>query len=151
MDVHDIVTRSYNMSKISSRDTAIELIVRKYLHKNGFRYRVNNKNIPGNPDIVFSKLRIAIFINGCFFHDHENCTLVKTPKTNEDFWKNKIKGNVDRDKKNIEILKTKGWIVFSVWECKIEPRKKISSKREMTLNKLQKEILRIKRANDTGS
>jgi DNA mismatch endonuclease, patch repair protein len=151
MDVHNKTTRSYNMSKISSKDTTIELIVRKYLYKNGFRYRVNYKTIPGSPDIVFSKLRIVIFINGCFFHNHENCTLVKTPKSNEGFWKNKIKGNVDRDKKNIETLKTEGWIVFTVWECEIEPRKKKSPKRELTLNKLRKEILRIKRVNDTSN
>lgn len=149
MDVHDKKTRSFNMSRISSKDTRLEIIVRKHLFNNNLRYRLKNKKIPGNPDLSFPKEKIAIFLNGCFFHNHENCPLVKTPKTNEDFWKNKIQGNVVRDKKNIELLKNNGWVVFTLWECEIEPRKKNSTKREITLNRLQKEILRIKLSNDT--
>jgi DNA mismatch endonuclease, patch repair protein len=143
MDVHDKETRSYNMSKISARDTTIELIVRKYLHKNGFRYSIKNKKIPGNPDVTFPKYKIAIFLNGCFFHNHQGCALVKTIKTNEDFWKKKIQSNVARDINNTEQLKNQGWNVITLWECELEPRKKTSPKREFTLETLRTDILQI--------
>jgi DNA mismatch endonuclease, patch repair protein len=145
MDVHDKETRSYNMRRISSKDTSIELIVRRFLYHKGFRYSLQNKKIPGNPDITFPKHKIAIFLNGCFFHNHKNCTLVKAVKTNEDFWKKKIQSNVARDIKNLELLKNKNWNVLILWECELEPRKKKSVKREFVLEKLQEELLVIKK------
>jgi DNA mismatch endonuclease (patch repair protein) len=143
MDVHDKDTRSYNMSKISAKNTSIEIIVRKFLHNNGFRYRLHNKGIPGNPDIVFPKKKIAIFLNGCFFHKHENCNFAATPKTNEEFWKKKIEGNIERDKKNEELLNKNGWNVIIIWECEIEPRKQKSLKRELVLKQLRNRIFEI--------
>jgi len=143
MDVHDKKTRSYNMRRISSKNTSIELIVRKFLFRNGFRYSLKNKKIPGNPDIAFPKHKIAIFLNGCFFHNHKECSLVKHIKTNEDFWKNKIQSNVSRDFKNTEQLENQGWNVITVWECELEPRKKTSPKRESTLETLRTDVQKI--------
>jgi DNA mismatch endonuclease (patch repair protein) len=146
MDVHDKETRSFNMRRISSKNTSIELIVRKFLFRNGFRYSLKNKKIPGNPDIAFPKHKIAIFLNGCFFHNHKGCALVKIIKTNEDFWKNKIQSNVTRDIKNSKQLENQGWKVIILWECELEPRKKTSPKREFALEKLLTGILQIIRS-----
>jgi DNA mismatch endonuclease (patch repair protein) len=143
MDVHNKETRSHNMRRISSKDTSIELIVRRFLYHKGFRYSLQNKKIPGNPDVTFPRHKVAIFLNGCFFHNHKNCALVKEVKTNEEFWNNKIQSNVARDIKNLKLLKDKDWSVLIVWECEIEPRKKQSVKRESTLKKLQQDILKI--------
>jgi DNA mismatch endonuclease, patch repair protein len=143
MDVHDKKTRSFNMSKIGSKNTNIELIVRKYLFKNGFRYRLHYSKIPGKPDIVFPKNKLAIFINGCYFHRHENCKLATTSETRIDFWKKKIDGNVIRDKKIEEILKELKWTIINIWECELEPRKKNSKLREETLENLKNKILKL--------
>ena len=116
----DIVTkenRSERMSGIRSKDTKPELFLRKYLFHKGFRYRKNYKKLPGTPDIVFLKKKIAVFINGCFWHGHENCNLFKLPKTNRSFWKEKIEKNRNRDKTNFEKLDATGWAVFVFWEC----------------------------------
>ena len=149
MDVHDKKTRSFNMSKISSKHTSLELIVRQFLFKNGFRYRLHYTKLPGKPDIVFIKKRIAIFINGCYFHKHKDCNLSTVSETNKDFWKNKLEGNVIRDLKNDELLKIKGWTVLKVWECEIEPRKTFSLKREARLEFLIDTITKTISNNDS--
>lgn len=149
MDVHDQKTRSFNMSKIGSKNTSIELIVRQFLFKNGFRYRLHYSKIPGKPDIVLIRHRIAIFINGCYFHRHEGCKLATISETHKDFWKNKIESNVIRDKKNEELLNKMGWTIIKIWECEIEPRKKYSLKREHNLEILKNTILKTIRYNDT--
>jgi DNA mismatch endonuclease (patch repair protein) len=110
--------RSWNMSRIKSRDTRIEMVVRKFLYKNGFRYRVNNK-IYGNPDIVFLKRKIAVFVDGCFWHYH-NCKHFKLPKTNSDFWEIKLKKNIQRDRNVVLKLEAEGWTVKRIWECELE-------------------------------
>ncbi len=120
MDVHDKKTRSYNMSRIKCKDTKPELIVRKYLFNKGLRYRKNEKKLPGKPDIVISKYKTVIFINGCFWHGHVNCKEFILPKTNTDFWKNKIEKTRERDEKNYQLLKEKGWNIIVVWECEIK-------------------------------
>ncbi len=111
--------RSWNMSKIRHTNTKLELLVRKHLFSKGYRYRVKN-NLLGKPDIVFAKKKIAIFINGCFWHQHKGCKLSYMPKSNLKFWKKKLESNVERDKKVNQELKKKGWKVLTVWECKIE-------------------------------
>jgi len=121
------------MSRIRSKNTKIELIIRKFLFRNGFRYRLHDKNLPGKPDIVFTRQKIAIFIHGCYFHGHEGCELATISKTRKKFWKNKIQGNIERDKNNETELKLMNWKVIKIWECEIEPRKKTSVKREITL------------------
>lgn len=120
MDVHDKKTRSYNMSCIKGKNTKPEEIVRKYLFSQGFRYRKNDKRLPGTPDIVLPKHRTVIFVNGCFWHGHEGCRYFVVPKTNTEFWMNKIETNIQRDKRNIEKLQVMGWKVIVIWECQLK-------------------------------
>lgn len=113
--------RSKNMSHIRSKDTSIELKVRKYLFSLGYRYRVNYKELPGNPDIVFTKKKIAIFIHGCYWHGHNcNSRYAHVSKSNTDYWNTKIQRNQERDKINIEQLEKDGWKVIVLWECEIK-------------------------------
>ena len=120
MDVHDKETRSYNMSCIKGKNTRPEEIVRKYLFYRGFRYRKNDKRLPGTPDIVLPKYKTVIFVNGCFWHGHKNCKCFVVPKTNTDFWGNKIEANKQRDCRKIDALQELGWKVIIVWECQLK-------------------------------
>ena len=106
------------MSRISGKETKPEIMVRKYLFSQGFRFRKNVKNLPGKPDIILPKYKTVIFIHGCFWHGH-NCKHGTLPQTNIEFWEIKINGNVKRDKRNITKLKKQGWKVIVVWQCKI--------------------------------
>lgn len=135
MDVHDKKTRSYNMSRIKGKNTKPEEIVRKYLFSQGFRYRKNDKKLPGTPDIVLPKYKTVIFVNGCFWHGHKDCRYFVVPKTNTDFWLNKINTNIERDKRKQEALKELGWNVIVVWECELKP--KVVAQ---TLNKLMNKL-----------
>ena len=119
MDVHDKKTRSYNMSQIKGKNTKPEGMVRKYLFAQGFRYRKNDKKLPGTPDIVLPKYKTVIFVNGCFWHGHEGCKYFVWPKSNPDFWKRKIQTNISRDQKIIELLEKQGWNVIVIWECEL--------------------------------
>lgn len=119
-DVHEPETRSYNMSQIQAKDTKPEMLVRKFLHSNGFRYRLHAKDLPGKPDLVLPKYNSVIFVHGCFWHAHENCEYFKIPETRTEWWKEKLYGNRERDKKNIEELKDEGWHVIVVWECELK-------------------------------
>lgn len=113
--------RSKNMSHIRSKDTSIELKVRKYLFSLGYRYRVNYKELPGKPDIVFTKKKIAIFIHGCYWHGHNcNSRYAHISKSNTNYWNTKIQRNQERDKRNIEQLEKDGWKVIVLWECEIK-------------------------------
>ena len=118
-DVHDKKTRSYNMSRIKGKDTKPEILVRKYLFSKGFRYRLHPKKLPGKPDIVLPKYKTVIFINGCFWHGHENCKKFVIPKTRTDWWLEKINRNKNNDKKNYEILNSIGWTVITIFECQL--------------------------------
>ena len=120
MDVHDKETRSYNMSCIKGKGTKPEEIVRKYLFSQGFRYRKNDKRLPGTPDIVLPKYRTVIFVNRCFWHGHEGCKYFVWPKNNADFWKKKIEQNIARDKRDFLLLQEAGWRVIVVWECSLK-------------------------------
>ena len=120
-DVHSTKIRSYNMSRIKSKNTKPELLVRHFLHKNGFRYRLHVKQLPGKPDIVLPKYKTVIFVHGCFWHGHEECKYFVLPKTKTDWWLNKITGNITNDNK-VEInLKSLGWRVIKIWECDLKP------------------------------
>ncbi len=123
-DVHDDVTRSFNMSQIKSSNTKPELIVRKFLHSKGLRYRLHNKMLPGKPDITLSRFKIVIFVNGCFWHGHEGCDYFRLPKTRTEWWRNKINSNVIRDRKILNELKKNGWNPICVWECDLKPEKR---------------------------
>ncbi|MBS5112731.1 MAG: DNA mismatch endonuclease Vsr [Coprobacillus cateniformis] len=112
-------TRSYNMSKIKSKDTSVELKVRRYLYHHGFRYRKNVNLLPGTPDIVLDKYRVVIFVNGCFWHHHYNCKYAVYPKTRTEFWYKKMQKNIDNDIKNYQLLEQMDYRVIIIWECEI--------------------------------
>lgn len=118
MDKLNKARRSWNMSRIRSRNTGPEIKLRKYLYNKGLRYRIHYV-LRGKPDIVFPKQKIAIFVNGCFWHYH-GCKNSTVPKSNTVFWKNKLTQNKERDRKNLQILKFEGWQTLTVWECEIE-------------------------------
>ena len=111
--------RSYNMSRIRSRNTTPERTVRRELWGRGYRYRLNDRRLPGTPDLVLPKYRAVIFINGCFWHGHRGCTKYVEPKTNAGFWKDKIARNIARDELNAQRLDTLAWTVITVWECEL--------------------------------
>jgi DNA mismatch endonuclease (patch repair protein) len=119
-DVHSVAIRSYNMSQIRSKNTKPEMIVRKFLHNNGFRYRLHVKNLSGKPDIVLSKYKTIVFVQGCFWHGHENCVKFRIPKTNTEWWTNKILVNKKRDNLHRTNLETAGWKVLYIWECNLQ-------------------------------
>jgi len=121
MDVHPPATRSYNMSRIKGKDTKPEMLVRRYLHALGYRYRLHVKGLPGRPDIVLPRYRTIIFIHGCFWHGHEGCRYYVVPKTRTDWWLHKINHNKANDKKAITTLKKDGWKLITLWECKLKP------------------------------
>lgn len=119
-DVHDKATRSYNMSRIRNKDTKPEILVRKFLFANGFRYRLNDKKLPGKPDIVLPKYKTVIFVNGCFWHGHENCKYFKLPTTRTEWWKEKIEGNIKNDTIKHALLTETGYKVIVIWECEVK-------------------------------
>lgn len=121
-DVHSKETRSYNMSRIKGKNTKPEMLVRQFLHANGFRYRLHVKGMPGKPDIVLPKYKTVIFIQGCFWHGHDQCRYYVVPKTKTEWWLEKINGNKTKDTSNIELLKKDGWRVFEIWECKLKAK-----------------------------
>ena len=120
MDNRSKEARSQNMSHIPSTNTKPELQVRKYLFGKGFRYRINRRDLPGNPDIVLPKYKCAVFVNGCFWHAHKGCRWFVKPKTNCDFWEKKFEYNITRDSKNHNELMHMGWKVIVVWECDVK-------------------------------
>lgn len=120
----DVLTpdqRRFNMSRIRSRNTRPEMIVRSLIHRMGYRYRLHRKNLPGSPDLVFPGRRKIIFVHGCFFHMHDCPYGQVVPKTNAEFWRIKRLANVQRDKKNIAALEREGWAVETIWECMTKP------------------------------
>lgn len=131
MDVLTAEQRHRNMSAILSRNTKPEILVRRYLWDRGFRYRLNSAKLPGHPDIVLRKYRTCIFINGCFWHGHENCRLFRLPLTNREFWQEKITRNRERDKDVLHRLAETGWHCIVVWECELR-----RDRREKTLESL---------------
>ncbi len=120
-DNHSKEIRSKNMSHIRGKNTKPEEIVCKYLFSKGLRYRKNVRSLPGCPDIVFPKYKTVIFVNGCFWHRHD-CGRFVWPSSNEEYWKNKITRNVERDRKNCLALKSDGWKVLIVWECELKKK-----------------------------
>lgn len=135
-DVKTPEQRSRNMAAIKGKDTKPEMIVRKYLFSQGLRFRVQVRKLPGTPDIVLPKFKTAIFVNGCFWHGHEGCKYFRLPKSNVEFWKEKIERNIERDRESMQALLDLGWKVIRVWECKLRSK----ANREETLNKIYNSI-----------
>ncbi len=136
--------RSYIMSKIKSKDTKPEWIVRRYLYSRGYRYRKNVKELPGTPDIVLRKYGIVIFVHGCFWHGHD--THKHIPKTNRSYWEHKIERNKARDEKAKSLLRALGWSVITIWECQLKPyvREQTLFEMEYYINKAYLDSLRRK-------
>ncbi len=128
-------TRSYNMSRIRSKDTTPEILVRSYLFSKGLRFRKNDKRYPGSPDVVLPKYKTIVFVHGCFWHLHKGCKYATMPKSNVDFWKKKLYTNRERDNRNQKELESMGWKVLTVWECELK-----KDKREQTLEDLYNQI-----------
>ncbi len=128
--------RSEIMSSVRGKDTKPELIVRHFLFSEGFRYRLHDKKLPGKPDLKLPKYKTVVFINGCFWHGHTNCKIYVMPKTNKEFWQEKIDKNIARDEKNIAELNNLGWNVIVLWECELK-----KTRRENTFKDLIDKIL----------
>ena len=139
-DVHDKKTRSFNMSQIKGKDTKPEMLVRKFLFSNGFRYKLHDKKLPGKPDLVFPKYKKVVFIHGCFWHGHDGCKYFVIPNTRTEWWLNKINRNKDKDAESIIELKKRGWETITIWECELKP--------ENRENKLKALIKNLKRTNE---
>lgn len=120
MDTKSKEQRSRNMARIRSADTKPELTVRKYLFSKGLRYRKNDARYPGKPDLVFPKYRTAVFVNGCFWHQHEGCRRANIPKSRQDYWIPKLERTKRRDEENRRKLEEMGWNVITVWECELK-------------------------------
>ena len=135
-DVHTPAQRSYNMSRIKGKDTKPEMLVRRFLHSHGFRYKLHDKTLPGKPDIVLPKYKTVIFVHGCFWHGHEGCKYATIPKTRTEWWTNKINTNIKNDDKATKALQNDGWKIVILWECdlKVPPL-------EATLTKLIKDLI----------
>ncbi len=114
--------RSWLMSRITSKHTKPEIIVRKFLHAAGFRYRLHDKGLPGKPDIVLPKYKAAIFVHGCFWHGHTDCSIGHIPKTRVDYWEGKIGGNQRRHDLVTKELLALGWRIYTIWECELKPK-----------------------------
>ncbi len=136
-DVFDKATRSYVMSRIRSKDTKPEMVVRKFLFSKGFRYKVHDKNLPGKPDIVLPKYNTVIFVHGCFWYGHINCKYATIPKTRTEWWMNKITRNKTNDRKNTTLLKYLGWKVIIIHECNLK-----KGKLDTTLEKLLRNLIK---------
>ena len=117
MDVVDKQTRSRMMAGIRGKNTKPELLLRRALHADGFRYRIHDQRLPGKPDLVFPMYKAVIFIHGCFWHRHPECWWNTTPSTNTEFWKGKLDKNAERDARTVDDLREKGWRIATVWEC----------------------------------
>ncbi len=134
-DIFSKSKRSDIMSKISGKETKPEILVRKYLFAHGFRYRKNAKDLPGKPDIVLPKYKAVVFVNGCFWHGHENCKKATLPATNTEFWREKISNNIIRDEKTYAELSSMGYKVLIIWQCELSIKK-----RKIILDELAKKI-----------
>lgn len=135
-DVHDIKTRSFNMSRIRGKNSKPEMYVRKFLFENGLRYRIHYSKLPGKPDVVLVSRRVLIDVKGCYWHRHEGCNYAAIPKTNKKFYQKKFADTITRDARNREYWLSDGWKVVEVWECEL----KNSEEREKRLLKLLEEI-----------
>lgn len=125
--------RSWMMSRVRGSNTKPEILVRSFIHRMGFRFRVHCRELPGNPDIVLPRYGRIVFVNGCFWHGHKRCARSKRPSTRPEFWNRKLDGNIDRDKRSRKILRRTGWEVLTVWECETRKPEKLLMRLERFL------------------
>ena len=137
-DVHSTEVRSYNMSRIKNSNTGPEMLVRRYLHAHGFRYRLHAKDLPGKPDIVLPRLRTVVMVHGCFWHRHKCRAGRSTPTSNQQFWLRKFRENRSRDRRQCKALREMGYQVFVIWECQTKP-----SARNALANRLTRMLGRV--------
>ncbi len=130
-DVHEPEVRSYNMSQIKGKDTKPEIIVRKFLHSKGFRFRLHDKKLTGKPDIVLLKHKTIVLIHGCFWHGHQGCKYYVVPKTRTEWWLTKINRNREKDRESTKTLQKNGWSIITIWECELK-----KDKRQKTFERL---------------
>jgi DNA mismatch endonuclease (patch repair protein) len=126
--------RSEIMARVRSKNTAPELLVRRLVHSMGYRYRLHDRTLPGTPDLVFRKAQKVIFVHGCFWHRHARCDLARWPKSREEFWRPKLLGNAERDRRNIVRLRRDGWRVLILWECQLSKLPLLTKRLEGFLN-----------------
>jgi DNA mismatch endonuclease (patch repair protein) len=132
-DVFSKEKRSWIMSRVKGRDTKPEILVRSFVHRMGFRFRIHGRDLPGNPDIVLPRLGKVIFVHGCFWHGHRRCLRSKRPTTHKGFWNKKLDQNIERDERFRRMLRRKGWRVLVVWECETRKQEKLLWKLERFL------------------
>lgn len=118
-DVHSPAVRSFNMSRIRGKSTKPELALRSAMHSAGLRFRLHRRDLPGTPDIIMPRSKIAVFVHGCYWHRHSDCKFAATPKSNPSFWADKFRRTLERDHENIQSLEMAGWTVIVAWECDI--------------------------------
>lgn len=133
-DVHEPEVRSYNMSQIKGKNTKPEILVRKFLHSKGIRFRLHDKNLPGKPDIVIKKYKTVVQVHGCFWHGHEGCKYFVIPKTRTEWWQEKINSTVKRDQEVKKIMSSMGWKVFEIWECQLKKEGRIEALNNLYFN-----------------
>lgn len=134
-DVVSASVRSRIMSSVKQRHTKPEMVVRSLLHRLGYRFRLHVKDLPGSPDIILPKFRTAIFVHGCFWHQHKNCGKSRRPSSNQEYWNTKLDGNVSRDKRKEEELSKLGWRVEIVWQCETGDKETLSKKLDKLLSR----------------
>jgi len=138
-DIVDRATRSRMMSGIKGKNTRPEILVRSFLHRQGLRFRLHVRNLPGRPDLVFPRHRAVVQVHGCFWHQHLGCRFAYMPSSNRAFWRAKLRGNSARDSRNDKALRDLGWRVFTVWECEMSNRRVLSSVAHAIVNRSRRD------------
>ncbi len=134
MDTFTAAERSEIMRRVHGKNTTPEKIVRSMLHRLGFRFRLHDKNLPGNPDIILPKHKTTIFVHGCFWHRHSGCPRASTPATRQEYWLPKFRRTIERDAENQARLRNAGWNVIVVWECELKDRVRLGEKLSMLIH-----------------
>jgi DNA mismatch endonuclease (patch repair protein) len=135
-DVFSKPKRSWIMSRVRQRHTRPELLIRSFLRAKGYGFRLHSKTLPGSPDIVLSRIRKVVFVNGCFWHQHPRCSRAVLPKSNQRFWAAKLQRNAERDKQTKKLLRKQGWSVITLWQCQLKNAKT----RQIWLRRLERRL-----------
>lgn len=148
MDTLTAAQRSERMARIKSKDTKPELVVRRLVHRLGYRFRLHRRDLPGKPDLVFPGRQRVIFVHGCFWHAHHPCKVSNRPKSNSEFWDAKFEYNRTRDLRNVNVLIDKGWNVLTVWECEVPDSASLASRLKRFLGPVAMPVKSRRRGND---